>query len=411
MRDAHLPDRLPSPPRLREARPTRLRHSVAAVLVAVVAVAALTVGSCVEAARDTRGDQVYRILKQQRLLEDYMPEAMDDIMASLIAATGQWDGFRINRPYRQGLVNVYMVDTGRLRDRNPLAELEIPIDGLAGNALADEVSGILLVDTGLLKSFVTAAILYATTEMDTLAAVGAISARGIDAFRDIWDPKRNRALLSADYTTPWVQYASGAAAFLLAHEMGHLAIGRDDPSRRLPPMRFASKADRDLLWACPDLIQRKYAAIQALERAADDFAVELLSQITFPPGVLTEPMLRYEVGANWYIVYSIGNQMVRALSVTNSPFIRQMLQVQFGPEVFAMLDANRTDDRPGSVQVFFPETHPANIRRAHDSLKRLEQSPYSVARFQPSTSAAKIAMFELFVQAECRDLKDRYGGS
>jgi hypothetical protein len=34
--------------------------------------------------------------------------------------------------------------------------------------LADEASGILLVDTGLLKSFVTAAILYATTEMDTL---------------------------------------------------------------------------------------------------------------------------------------------------------------------------------------------------------------------------------------------------
>ncbi len=54
--------------------------------------------------------------------------------------------------------------------------------------MADEATGILFVDTALLKSLVTAAIVFTETDLDTIAAVGAIRARGIDSFRQVWDP-------------------------------------------------------------------------------------------------------------------------------------------------------------------------------------------------------------------------------
>jgi hypothetical protein len=183
--------------------------------------------------------------------------------------------------------------------------------------------------------------------------------------------------------------ASGAAAFALAHEMGHLVLGADDIRQRREPMRFRDKADRDLHWACPDLVQERYRRQQQIEQAADEYAVDILSKILFPDGVLTEPKLRHELGAHWYIVYSMAEQLVQVLYATESENIRRMLRIQFGPEVFDELDAHKTAPGTGSIQVWFPESHPANIRRAFVSLGRLAQSPFSVyGGSEPSTDAS-----------------------
>ena len=144
---------------------------------------------------------------------------------------------------------------------------------------------------------------------------------------------------------------------------------------------------------------------------ADDFAVDTLAGALFPEGVLKQPMLRYEVGAEWYVVYSLAEQMVWALRTTESENIRRMLRIQFGPEVFAALDARKPERGRGSVHVFFPEKHPANIRRLSESLSRLSQSPFSVAAATGSSGArSKIQMLEFVLAAECRDIKARQGG-
>lgn len=364
------------------------------------------------AADTSDGPSIYRVLTQRGLLENYFTEQLAEILGTLVKASGHWDTSRVNQPYRAGAVNAYLVDARTLPEPSVLAPYGIELDSvhLEGNAMANEETGILFVDTGFLKSLLTAAILVTKTDLDTIAAVGAIRARGIEAFRDIWDPKRNPALLQAGYADQWVLLASGAAAFALAHEMGHLALGRDDPRLRRVPMRFENDADADAHWACADLVQNVYRNQQEIEKAADDFAVETLAEVLFPEGVLTEPKLRFEVGAEWYIVYSLAEQMVRALEATESENIRRMLRIQFGPEVFAALDARKTQRGRGSIRVFFPEKHPANIRRASQSLSRLSRSPFSVAAATGgSSSQSEMQMLELIVAAECRNIKARQG--
>ena len=169
---------------------------------------------------------------------------------------------------------------------------------------------------------------------------------------------RNRRLTTAGYADDWVIYASGAAAFVLAHEMGHLALGAQDVEMRRRPMRFDFTADRDLHWACPDLIQEKFAHQEQIERAADEFAVDVLSRVSFPSGVLNKTMLRYELGARWYTSYGASEQMVQSLEATESEVIRASLRNEFGAVVFDVLVARKVEPGDGTIQVFFPETHP-----------------------------------------------------
>jgi hypothetical protein len=194
--------------------------------------------------------------------------------------------------------------------------------------------------------------------------------------------------------------------------MGHLALGAKDPKRmRMPMSKPLDMADRDAHWACADLIQEKYRRQQEIEQAADDFAVDLLSKILFPDGVLPEPKLRYEIGAHWYILYGMAEQMVRTLEATESANVRRMLQLQFGPEVFAALDARKQEVGKGSIRVFFPESHPANVRRASQSLNRLAQSPYSVDAGSPQAPDVQMALLDMVIAAECRNIASRRGGS
>lgn len=355
------------------------------------------------------GERVFEILSAQGLLEDYMPEAMNDIVDSLVTAAGRWDGFGINRPYRAGAVNVYLIDSRRLPASNPLQGLGVVLTqrDLSGNALAHEPTGILFVDTVLLKSLVTAALIVSDTDSSIMSVVAALNARGIDAYRDLWDPTRNPRLTTAGYADDWVIYASGAAAFVLAHEMGHLALGAQDVDMRRRPMRFDTPADRDLHWACPELIQEKFAHQQQIERAADEFAVDVLSRVNFPPGVLNMTMLRYELGARWYTIYGASEQMVRSLDATESEVIRASLRNEFGADVFDVLAARKVEPGDGSIQVFFPETHPAHVQRAARSLGRLARSPNSIYfGTQPGVESAVLLLDQLLA-AECTAVKAR----
>lgn len=378
----------------------RYGHSLAGAILAIC------VGACtlpVDAAGPGDGPAIYRTLSSEGLLEDYLTPEVSEILGTLVEASGRWDAYGVNQPYRPGAVNVYLVDAKRASESNPLAEFDI---SLGSRAQAHEPTGILLVDTDFLKSLVTVAMLAAETELDTIAAVGVVRARGVDAFRTLWDPALNPGLRDSEHTDHWVLMASGAAAFVMAHEMGHLYIGARDTSRIRVPVRLE---DTDVAnsMACDELVQQGERQQREIEREADDFAVDVLSRVLFPEGVLNRPMLRYETGAEWYMVYAIGNQLVDVARHTKSDFVRGMLRAQFGPEVYAALSQGATRPERNAVSVFFPETHPAAIRRAAESLSRLTESPYSVGRITGSSTIEQVAMLEQLIQAECSAIAQR----
>ncbi len=59
------------------------------------------------------------------------------------------------------------------------------------------------------------------------------------------------------------------------------------------------------------------------------------------------------------------------------------------------------------MSVFFPEAHPAAIRRAAESLSRLTESPYSVGRITGSSTVDQVALLEQLIQAECSAIDQR----
>lgn len=371
----------------------------------------LALGACcivgpslsVGAAGPGDGPAIYRTLTSEGLLEDYLAPEVSEILGTLVEASGRWTAYGVNQPYRPDAVNVYLLDSRRARGSSPLAEHGIE---LGGQAQAHETTGILLVDTAFLKSLITVAMLDAQTELDTTAAVGLVRARGIDAFRSLWDPELNTALRSSGYTDTWVLMASGAAAFALAHEMGHLAIGAQDVSKLRVPMRL-DDTDAANSMACDALIQPWQRQQREIEGEADAFAVDVLSRVLFPEGVLNQPMLRYETGAEWYMLYAMANQLVDVARDTKSDFVRGMLRAQFGPEVYAALSQGESDPERNAVSVFFPETHPAAVRRAAESLSRLTESPYSVGRVTGSSTVESVALLEQLISAECRTIDQR----
>lgn len=359
-----------------------------------------------------KGAAIYRLLQERGLLEDYMTEEVGEIAGTLVKAAGYWPGLRINEPFTPGLLNIYLIDSARLPEANVLQELDVNLSphSLRDNAMAHEESGIIFVDTALLKSLVVAGQLAFESNVDMIVAVGSIKARGINAFRQLWDPAINPQLKAAGYADQWVIFASGALAFILAHEMGHIYLGGSDDALRRKLILYKDKADKDLHWACSDLIDKKYSSQQSIEQQSDDFAVTLLSKILFPPGVLTEPLLRYDIGARMYIVYSLAGQLIETLYATESQNILTMMRLQLGAELYEeLISAKKPKSGKGSIHIFFPKSHPANIRRALVSLSRLNQSPYSPFHNEPSSTLQDIVVMEMLVSLECKNLTERRG--
>ncbi len=352
------------------------------------------------------GASIYRTLLEQGLMDDYMNEFVRKILRTLVDASAFWPDFQLNGPYAPGLVNIYIVDSHRLPNTNVLDAHGVHLTSysLKGNAISDHETGVLFVDTGLLKSLVTAALMFGESGIDTGIAVATIKARGIESFRQHWDPALNPVLETAGDTDRWVILASGALAFILAHEMGHLYFGGADVSQRRKPMRFRSSADKDLHWACPDLIDERYVIYQQIEQEADDFAASLLSKILFAEDTFAKPMLRYELGTRWYLVYILSEQLIEILYATENQNLLTVMRLQLGAETYDKLIAARPSSGRGIIGVLFPKSHPATLRRASTVLRRLNRSSYSLYHDELPANSNQLFLIELILHMECKNL-------
>ena len=176
------------------------------------------------AVRDTSdaGSAIYETLRGGDFLEDYMIDEVGEIAGTIVTAANRWAGYGANRPYVKDFMNIYLVNTQRLPEANVLEQFSVELSryGVSGNALAHEETGTLFVDTVLLKSLITTVQLFSESGYSTVVAVGAVKARGVNAFRSFWDPTLNPTLNIAEYTDKWAMLSAGALAFILAHERG-----------------------------------------------------------------------------------------------------------------------------------------------------------------------------------------------
>jgi len=362
------------------------------------------------------GARIWQELESRGLVDPYMAGVAQEVAGKLVQASGQWPSYQVNGRYDPAGLNIYLIDAGRMQgDEIRISDkIVLTREGLVGNPQTFEEARVILVDTRLLKEFLAATLLVLGGQHEMLQAVGEIKLRGLEGMRSLWDPARNPTLASRRPLDQWLIFYRGALAFILAHEMGHVSMGQplsQQVSRR-PLPRTLSKEDRKNLKVCPELLAPNYRDQQQVEARADDYAVQLLGKVLFPPGVTDQPRLWYELGAQWLVLYRINSELVRTLYATNSKNIRAMLRLQLGPALYDALQGQKKDqdaEADSFIAQAFPATHPASYRRLSQALGGLAKSPYSLYYGQP-VDDSEATMLDAVIQRQCSEIGERLGG-
>jgi hypothetical protein len=242
--------------------------------------------------------------------------------------------------------------------------------------------------------------------MESLQAAAFVKILGTDYFRKLWHPDINSKLKSRRYRELWLIAYRGMLAFVLGHEMGHIATGYRDIDFD-DPLLFEDKEERDLRWACPQLIDPSFREKQMIEKRADDYAVDLIAEVLFPDNIPPHRFL-YELGAHQYMMFQLRNEFLNAALVTKSPNIQRVLRWQLGDRLYRGLLASGEQADRGSVHVFYPRTHPSTIQRVIGSLNRLAQSPYSAFYKEGIGVEEELVLLNRIITDECRRLSQKY---
>lgn len=353
------------------------------------------------------GQGVYRQLQASNVLEDYMADLVLETVQNLVNVSGDWHGARVNTRYQPGYINLYLIDGMRLPyARNILREFDIQLAGWSlGNATVDERTGIIFINTHFLKKFIAYSLMV-ENDVSSLQAAAYVKLNRPDSFRELWHPAYNQKLQSRRYREMWLIAFRGTLAFIIGHEMGHIKIGSHQIDFH-NPLGFENKEERDIRWACPQLVDPSYHRKQQIEKRADDYAVGLISRLLFPDNV-SPRRLWYELGAHQYMLYQMKTELLSAIHVTDSQNIHRVMQYQLGNQLYQRLLASEERDDIGSVHVFYPETHPATINRIVESLQELTISRYSSYYGENFGVESELVLLNQLVNQECQRLRQRY---
>jgi hypothetical protein len=356
------------------------------------------------------GARVWSKLQRAQLLDPYYPDAVREVAETLAqAAPGVWRGVQVNSAYRAGWLNIYLVDATRLDDEALLADEGLSNfrhDTLKGGALAHEETGIVVLNTAAWKRLVAATVLKQTrVQPDLTAGLAAVDAAGLQAMRRYWDP----AMLNSDteemQRVGWL--LRGAVAFVLAHEMGHLRIGRPAGAEATQvPLKDLTERQRDERLACPETLHRESQQRQRHELAADLAAVQLLGQQCRlgQDGELRHRI--YLLGTTWYFRYAMGDKLLEMGRNTTSPGIEKNLRTLIGNELYQKAIAESAKpERKGAMKPAFPMTHPPDYVRMLAIEQALRQTPCDSGGLDLSAAQA----MEAFLVSMCNSLIKKHG--
>jgi hypothetical protein len=328
------------------------------------------------------GAQILAGLRQANLIDDYYPDVVLDVARMLAqAAPAQWLGVQVNEAHRAGWLNIYLVDADQLSDDAALeaGSIELTREALAGGALADEDSGTVYLNTAASKRLTAATVMKQTGLVgDITAGLATVDASGLAATRRYWDRR------TLDTGTPEMQRAGwllrGSLAFVLAHEMGHLQIGRsavaDAAAIRLRDLTNLTERQKDERLACPETLHAEFQLQQRHEHAADIAAVQLLGQ-QCRLGEDGELRFRiYVLGTSWYFMAAMSDKLLQMGRSSDSPFIAQALRTLIGAELYQQAVADAANSvRKGGVRAAFPKTHPPDYARTVAIEEALQTTP------------------------------------
>jgi hypothetical protein len=345
----------------------------------------------------SRAAAIFPALDRAGLLDKDWAEPVASLCDDLVGVSGTWDECQVNGPWRPGLVNVYVIRADR-PSGNPLAPLDIRLGQVDGGAFAEEPLATIFVDAGMLREFEVATRLRQAGQVeDMLEALALIRTRGLETMY-------RAAGVADEGAEERVQMlVGGGIAFVIAHELGHIHLGRrtfGSDARR--PTTLTGK-DRDALSACPAQLDPSFAAKQELERAADDFAADLLMQRCGTWSEGQREHLVYELGTQWYFLYTMNRSLLAVADQTQSPRIHMLLQTQLGPELYRAVVAGSSGDDRGSVAVTYPKHHPPDYERSERVQARMAQSPCSIS-YGSDTSSPMIQLLEMAREQSCSEL-------
>ena len=344
------------------------------------AVLVCTLGASTEANAQGKSLNIAAKLERAGVIDAYFPDVAMEVAGALaLAAPRQWKGVQINRAHQPGWLNIYMVDARRLPAAGLLAEEGIEHftpESLRGGALAHEPSGTIFLNTAMWKRLTAATVLKQNKSPDDItAALATVDVMGLDAARRYWDPVALSKDTPVNQRVGWLM--RGALAFVLAHEMGHLLIGRttaEEPDR----LRVARMTERekDEARACPELMHRESRERQRHELAADLAGVELLGRQC---RLGKDGKLRHSIfllGTSWFFLASMSDKLIEMGRNTNSPFIAQLLRANIGPQLYEqVVAAHAAERRRGAVAFAFPSTHPPDTARIEAIEKAMSATP------------------------------------
>lgn len=374
------------------------------ILVRVTLLIALCLLGLPASAQDA-GTRIWNKLNNAHLIDNnYFPEVAEETAGFLAQAGGPWRGVQVNRPYRAGALNLYMVDATRIRDPAMLADEGVnnfAPESLAGGAQAHEDTGIVFINTATWKRIAAVAVTKLLKVQPNLpSAIAAIDVAGLPATERYWSV----ATLNSD--TQAVRTAAllirGAFAFALAHEMGHLRIGKNEAveaeQRRLLKLTEREKDER---FACPETLSAEFQQRQRQESAADLAAAQMLGQqCRIGEGGQIRHQI-YVLGAGWYLTFAMADKVLLMGRNSTSPFIARMLQMQLGPQLYqqSIVELPAVQKR-GGVRIAFPTTHPPDYSRWLAIDSTLQRSPCGGAGIDNSDAQ----LMEAFRAQMCKSL-------
>jgi len=363
-----------------------------------------------EATAEGRSLSIANKLESAGLIDTYFNEVAFEVASALAqAAPKQWRGVLVNRPHRAGWLNIYMIDARRVPEAGMLREEGIDNftpDNLRAGALAHEDSGTIFLNTTMWKRLAAATVLKQTdVQSDLVAALASVDVMGIDAARKYWDPAALSASTPVNQRVGWLM--RGALAFVLAHEMGHLQIGRtktEEPDRlrlKLTPRQ------QDERRACPELVEKEARQRQKVELAADLSGVTLLGAQC---RIGNDGQLRhsiYMLGTGWYFLASLSDKLIEMGRNTDSAVIAKALRAKLGSQLYEqVIAAQARETRRGAVALAFPLSHPPDTARMQAIENALKSTPCGGGGLD-STGAQ---MLDMFRAQMCRSLISQESG-
>lgn len=298
---------------------------------------------------------IYTVLEEHDLLDTYLMDLVQQVSSNVISGSRRGRGLQINGPHDEGRVNIYIVDTDAIRGE-PLEDMGIYLGPLNRNLIAHKDTATIFIDSRFLRELVTLNMMFWEQHAKMPNALASFEVNGEEAYRRMWDPKINPTVNSREAGQFWLISLRGVLAFVIAHELGHIDSGIDLSSDYSRPFRPRNLRDRDIYWSCPELVHPQATRWRDTELAADQYALEILARLGG---------LRYEHGAQWYLVYLLNVGMIKAIPLASSslsPFLRQ----RYGNAYDAL--RTRASATSGPVEAFYPKSHPDVLLRLANSM-------------------------------------------